>query len=97
MLIVGRECILSARGAEYLGTANKGKDGRVCEQWKNTALPPYQWALMEETNKMISTDKASSDNLCRNIDYDSEGPWCLSKQGQRLYCDVPYCCKMILA
>ena len=80
-----------------MGPSAVSKNGENCVYWNVTVLPPSQVNEMLEQNKVLYNDPSTSSNLCRNVDYDPNGPWCFNDQLNKVTCGIPYCGKLKVA
>jgi hypothetical protein len=61
--------------------ANTTKYGEDCADW----------SLFTPTSELLLLGTGLYKNLCRNPDWDENGPWCFKNNFQKEYCDVSKC------
>ncbi len=49
------------------------------------------WSLFTPRSELLILNAGLYKNLCRNPDWDNNGPWCFNSQGQKKYCNIPKC------
>ncbi|CAH1786990.1 unnamed protein product, partial [Owenia fusiformis] len=88
-----KNCKLTKKGQEYMGTKAKTKTAIICQRWD--AQTPHKHTKNDPNNFPDKTI-ADASNYCRNPDGEPLGPWCYTTNpGTRWqYCDVDFCeCK----
>jgi hypothetical protein len=70
-------------GCFCISQANTTVSGGDCADWSNFAETP--------PNELLILGSGLHKNLCRNPDWDSQGPWCYNRNGVKEYCNVPKC------
>ena len=88
---IGRNCLLSQNGVEYMGTINEGNSGEPCEYWNNTGLPANKLSFISDVNEALYGVRSSYSNQCTNFNGDLNGPWCYKKTNQTMTCSIKYC------
>uniref|UniRef100_A0A8B9HMH8 Hepatocyte growth factor n=1 Tax=Astyanax mexicanus TaxID=7994 RepID=A0A8B9HMH8_ASTMX len=81
-----KECIIGT-GLNYKGKISKTETGEECQKWDlNT---PHEHHFLPRRHKK----KDLRDNLCRNPDNSTTGPWCFTKNPNIRYqnCNIPQC------
>ena len=80
---VVRECLESAKGHGYKGTANETRTGLPCQRWDSQSPHSHKWGSL-----------GSEGNNCRNPD-NGRLPWCYTTSADSRwdYCDIPLCGK----
>lgn len=89
------DCMTSAQGFKYRGTAAATMDGIKCLPWSDTAvrrhvahtppLGPLAFLMWDTV-----AGGTGNHNHCRNLDFSSQ-PWCFTEPGRKEPCDVPVC------
>ena len=76
------ECMTSAKGSGYKGTANVTENGYTCQAWNSQS--PHTHDYGEKLK--------NESNYCRNPD-DDERPWCYTNSTSKKweYCSIPLC------
>ena len=83
--------MLSASGADYMGSMNQATDGQTCEYWNETIISSDYLSLIASINEIVTGKLTTGTNQCRNVDYDVNGPWCYNNLGDRIYCEIKHC------
>ena len=79
-----KNCLENPNGFDYDGHTSKTEGGRTCQRWDSQEPHPHNYH-----------DMVDQENYCRNVDNDSERPWCFTTDEDKNweYCDVPFCGK----
>jgi hypothetical protein len=49
------------------------------------------WSLFTPPSELLTLSAGLQSNLCRNPDWDNNGPWCFNNRGDKRFCNVPRC------
>ena len=71
------ECLMSAKGSDYKGTANITESGYTCQAWGSQSPNTHGYG----------------ENYCRNIKNKESRPWCYTTSTSKIweYCNIPLC------
>ena len=76
------ECLTSAKGSDYKGTANITENGYTCQAWGSQSPNTHGYGekLMNDSN------------YCRNPS-NEDRPWCFTNSTSKRwdYCSIPLC------
>ncbi|CAG0895830.1 unnamed protein product [Darwinula stevensoni] len=90
-----KECKVSQKGGEYMGTKNRSISGFPCNPWvDDTSLAEDR--VFQYKDSAFPDHLTDKHNYCRNPKGNPGGPWCNIQDStgsgiQWEYCDVPFC------
>jgi hypothetical protein len=84
------ECLDTPLGTDYMGTMNITATGRVCQAW--TSQTPHAHPTLADSS-FPDGSAAAALNYCRNPDSNAEGPWCYTRDLDKVRdtCGIPVC------